>query len=278
MKKLCILSAAVAVVLSVAVAQEKPAVLTIHMDKAVSKVSPTLYGLMTEEINYSYDGGLHAELVRNRTFRARRRDVAYWLLAEYGNAQAAMEADQQTGPSQDLNFSLKLTVSHADPQNQAGVLNTGYWGIPLRPNTTYTGSFEAKAGSEELGPVSIRLLTDADDAVLASTTVSGLTDQWKQYQFTLKTGAIQESSTNHLVLTVGHPGTLWLSLVSLFPPTYHDRPNGNRIDIMEKLAAMHPAFLRFPGGNYLEGEHIPDRFNSRRMAWACSSFSSGAKT
>ena len=76
MKKLCIVSAAVAV-LSVAVAQEKPAVLTIHMNKAVSKVSPTLYGLMTEEINYSYDGGLHAELVRNRTFKARRRDVPY---------------------------------------------------------------------------------------------------------------------------------------------------------------------------------------------------------
>jgi alpha-N-arabinofuranosidase len=263
MKKLCIVSAAVAV-LSVAVAQEKPAVLTIHMNKAVSKVSPTLYGLMTEEINYSYDGGLHAELVRNRTFKARRRDVPYWLLAEYGNAQAAMEADQQTGPSQDLNFSLKLTVSHAGPQNQAGVLNTGYWGIPLRPNTTYKGSFYAKAGPEELGPVSIRVLTDSDDTVLASTTVSGLTGQWKQYQFSLKTGAIQESSTNHLLLTVGHPGTLWLSLVSLFPPTYHDRPNGNRIDIMEKLAAMHPAFLRFPGGNYLEGEHIPDRFNWKK--------------
>jgi len=46
---------------------------------------------------------------------------------------------------------------------------------------------------------------------------------------------------------VGHAGTLWLNLVSLFPPTYHDRVNGNRIDLMEKLAAMHPAFLRFPG-------------------------------
>jgi alpha-N-arabinofuranosidase len=54
---------------------------------------------------------------------------------------------------------------------------------------------------------------------------------------------------------------LWLELVSLFPPTYHDRPNGNRMDLMEKLAAMHPKFLRFPGGNYLEGNHIAERFN-----------------
>src|SRR5262245_55906696 len=76
-----------------AVAQEKPAALTIHLDKAVSKVSPTLYGLMTEEINYPYDGGLYAEMVRNRTLRAFRKNVPYWLLAEYGSAQAAMEAD-----------------------------------------------------------------------------------------------------------------------------------------------------------------------------------------
>lgn len=264
MKKFCVAFAVLAAALCVAVAQKKPAVLIVHLDKAVSKVSPTLYGLMTEEINYSYDGGLYAELVRNGTFRARRRDVPYWLLAEYGTAQAAMEADPQTGPSQDLNFSLKLTVSQADPQDQAGVLNTGYWGIPLRPNTTYKGSFYAKADSDATGPVAIRILSDADDNVLASTTVSRLTSQWKQYQFSLKTGAIRESSTNHLVLTVGHPGTLWLSLVSLFPPTYHDHAKGNRIDIMQKLSAMHPAFLRFPGGNYLEGEHIADRFNWKK--------------
>ena len=72
------------------------------------------------------------------------------------------------------------------------------------------------------------------------------------------------SAANHLTLTVAHPGTLWLNLVSLFPPTYHNRPNGNRIDLMEKLAAMHPAFLRFPGGNYLEGDHISERFDWKK--------------
>jgi alpha-N-arabinofuranosidase len=70
------------------------------------------------------------------------------------------------------------------------------------------------------------------------------------------------------VLIVGHAGTLWLSLVSLFPPTYHDRENGNRIDLMEKLAAMHPAFLRFPGGNYLEGDHIPERYEWKKTIGA----------
>jgi alpha-N-arabinofuranosidase len=59
---------------------------------------------------------------------------------------------------------------------------------------------------------------------------------------------------------VAQPGTIWFSLVSLFPPTYDNTPNGNRVDLMQKLAAMHPAFLRLPGGNYLEGDHIADRY------------------
>src|SRR5437879_9727205 len=84
-------------------------------------------------------------MVRNRTFRARRRDVPYWLLVEDGNAQVKMEIDQQTGPSEALNYSLRLEATQADAENQAGVLNGGYWGMPLKPNTTYKGSFYAKA-------------------------------------------------------------------------------------------------------------------------------------
>ena len=247
-----------------AAAQGQPAVLTIQLDKPVSKVSPTLYGLMTEEINYSYDGGLYAEMVRNRTFRGNWSGVLYWYLVEDGNAQAKMQADRETGPSAALNSSLRLDVTHADAQNQAGVLNEGYWGMALQANTNYKGSFYAKANSDALSTVNVKLVSNEEGKVLASASVSGITTAWKQHEFTLKTGSIQPSSANHLVLTVTRAGTLWLNLVSLFPPTYHNRINGNRIDIMEKLAAMHPAFLRFPGGNYLEGDHIADRFDWKK--------------
>src|SRR5947207_9826142 len=118
-KAFVLLIAIMAVMLPAALAQVQPVVLTIHVDKPVSKVSPTLYGLMTEEINYSYDGGLYAEMVRNRTFRARRRDVPYWLLVEDGNAQVKMEIDQQTGPSEALNYSLRLEATQADAENRS---------------------------------------------------------------------------------------------------------------------------------------------------------------
>jgi alpha-L-arabinofuranosidase len=249
---------------AIALAQAPPAVLTIHADQPVSKVSPTLYGLMTEEINYSYDGGLYAEMVRNRTFGGNWDGIQHWFLVEDGNAEAAIAADKQTGPSEALKTSLRIDVKQADPHNQAGILNDGWWGMPLRPNTTYKGSFFAKAGSGDLGPVTVSLVNNTSGKAVATSQVSAITTEWKQYEFTLKTGAIEPSAANHLALTVGHAGTLWLNLVSLFPPTYHDRVNGNRIDLMEKLAAMHPAFLRFPGGNYLEGDHIPERYEWKK--------------
>jgi alpha-N-arabinofuranosidase len=243
---------------------QQPATLTIHADQPVSSVSPTLYGLMTEEINYSYDGGLYAEMVRNRTFRSDWSGVLYWYLVENGSAAAKMEVDKTTGPSEALPSSLRLDVEHADTQNQAGVLNVGWWGFALRPETTYKGSFYAKAGSSELGSLNVSLVSDDTGKAVATATISAIGTDWKQYEFALKTGALQPSSNNHLVLSVGHAGTLWLNLVSLFPPTYHDRVNGNRIDLMEKLAAMHPNFLRFPGGNYLEGDHVADRFQWKK--------------
>ncbi len=255
---------ALALPFTAALAQAPPAHLTIHADQQISPVSPTLYGLMTEEINFSYDGGLYGELVRNRTFRSDWSGILYWYLLENGNAVAKMDIDKQTGPSDALKTSLRLDVEKATPGNQAGVINVGYWGMPVRPNTEYKGSFYARAGGGDMGPVTVSLVGDDSGKAVATALVSGIGTDWKQYQFTLKTGLVPVSAAYHLALTVSHSGTLWLNLVSLFPPTYHNRLGGNRVDLMEKLAAMHPAFLRFPGGNYLEGNHIDERFEWKK--------------
>ncbi len=253
--------AAVALAATLAMAQTAPATLTIHADQPVSSVSPTLYGLMTEEINFSYDGGLYGELVRNRTFRSDWSGVLYWYLVENGNASAKIDSDKDTGPSDALKSSLRIDIAKASAGNEAGVLNVGYWGMPVRPNTEYKGSFFAKAGTGDIGPVTVSLVGDESGKAVATAKVAGVGTEWKQYEFKLKTGTVPASAANHLTITVAHPGTLWLNLVSLFPPTYHDRTNGNRIDLMEKMAAMHPTCLRLPWWNYLEGTQISERLD-----------------
>lgn len=244
-------------------AGQAPVKLTIHADQPVHAVSPTLYGLMTEEINYAYDGGLYAEMVRNRTFRGDWSGVLDWYLVEKGDAQAKMTPDHATGPSKALPGSLRIDVMRASAASPAGVLNTGWWGMGLKPETTYQGSFYAKAGAE-MGPVTVSLVSEHTGKAVATAQVNGVGTEWKQYQFTLKTGQLEASVANHLEITVGHTGTLWVNLVSLFPPTYRNTVNGNRADLMEKLAAMHPQFLRFPGGNYLEGNRLVDRYDWKK--------------
>jgi len=245
------------------VVQAQPATLTIQADKPVAKVSPTLYGLMTEEINYSYDGGLYGELVQDRTFQSSRSDTENWVPVPQGTAHGSVVRDLATGPSAALPASLKVTVTAADKANAFGLRNRGWWGVPLRANTTYTASVYAK-GDAAAG-VRVSLIANNTGKVLASASLPALTGEWKQYSFTLKTGGdVPASADNQILLSVEHPGTVWLQLLSVFPPTYKGRVNGNRADLMELMAAMHPTFLRFPGGNYLEGDHINERFDWKK--------------
>jgi alpha-N-arabinofuranosidase len=233
--------------------------LTIDASVNISPVSPTLYGLMTEEINFSYDGGLYGEMVRNRTFDAHWPRFEYWVTVTQGDAEEKFEADE-TGPSEALHKSLKLTIKQSSPGNEAGLANAGYWGMAVRPSTIYRGSFYAKA--EGVGTASAKLVSDETAATLAETTVDVKDGDWQRYSYSLKTAAgVKPSMNNHLEITFAHPGSVSFQLISLFPPTFHDRPNGNRPDLMEMLAAMHPNFLRLPGGNYLEGDTVEERFN-----------------
>ena len=236
-------------------------VLHIDAGKATAHVSPTLYGLMTEEINFSYDGGLYAELVRNRSFKEDPKGPVHWQLVEPSGASGAIALD----PSQPLNGAIATSLKLTATAGAVGVANEGYWGIPVRPNTRYRASFYAKAAPGFTGPLTVAITSNDGGKVEASAQVKSITGDWKKYQTTLTTANdAKASAENRLVISLARPGTVWLGMVSLFPPTFDHRPNGNRPDIMQLLADMHPAFLRFPGGNYLEGNTIATRFDWKK--------------
>jgi alpha-L-arabinofuranosidase len=240
---------------------QQPLTLTVRADQPGVTIDPMFYGLMTEEINFSYDGGIYAELIRNRTFRDNPQNPVNWSVVKYGGGEGTIALENNPVPNTALTMALKLDASSLAASQRVGIANEGYWGIPVKPDTTYRASFYAKAGSNFKGPLTVALETNDGKTTFATAQVSQISQEWKKFTATLKTGKVTPSTTNRFVISTGSPGTVWFSLVSLFPPTYKNRPNGNRVDIMELLAGMKPSFLRFPGGNYLEGPNYENRFN-----------------
>lgn len=222
---------------------QAPARLTLDLAKPGIAVSPMLYGLMTEEINYSYDGGLYGELVRNRAFMDDARQPAHWSAVGEG-ASISLE---RSGPSAARPVALHV---------RGGVANEGYWGVPIRPSTPYR--LELWGRSNGGRPIVATLESPDGATVYARAELKGAGGDWRKLTATLRTkGGITPTKDARLVLRTGDA---WLSQVSLFPPTFKGRPNGNRPDLMKMLIDMRPRFLRFPGGNYLEGNTLADRF------------------
>jgi alpha-N-arabinofuranosidase len=233
----------------------------VDASRSTGQVSPTLYGLMTEEINHSYDGGLYAELIQNRAFLDNASTPVHWSVVNAENAAATITLDSTNSFNDKLTMSLRLTVTKADKKHSAGVANSGYWGIPVQPKTSYHASIVAKADSNFSGTVTVSIVSDDGRTIYATEKISNLTTDWNKFEVTLKTGKVAPTTKARFIITLDRPGTVWLGLVSLFPPTWNDQPNGFRKDLMQMLVDLNPKFLRFPGGNYVEGDTIETRFD-----------------
>ena len=244
-------------------------VLEIKADQVKRKVSPYLYGLMTENINYCYDGGLYAEQIRNRNFKeisggrggaARRDGLAFWSLIQTGGGVGAMEADTNQPMNQACNKSLKLTVESVGANQHVGVANEGYWGMAVRPNTQYKAAVWAKGGDGFTGPLTLALVSTDGKTVYAQAQIDKISDKYEKHEATLTTTAdVPETKDACFQIWAGSKGTVWLGFVSLFPPTFKN--HGLRQDIMQLMADMNVKYLRFPGGNYIEGSDYASRFN-----------------
>ena len=277
--KLMVIFSVLAVV-TVGYSQTALPVLQIQADRVTAQMPPTFYGLMTEEINYSYEGGLYGELIRNRSFKADAipeiikpdayvPDQYYPAKFPATNAPkfwsivggAVVSLDTNTALNAALNVSLKLDASSASKSSPAGIANGGYWGIPIQPKTAYQVSFFAKSAAGFNAPLTVSLESADGNTVYARAEISGVTGDWKKFEATLTTKNVKPSKENIFKLAATAPGTVWLQQVSLFPPTYKKRVNGNRADLSQLLADARPKFLRFPGGNYVEGDYFNERFN-----------------
>src|SRR5262249_47956270 len=141
----------------------------------------------------------------------------------------------------------------------------------VKPNWAYQCSFYAKASNGFSGPLTVDIESRDGKTIHTSTTVPAITNEWKFYQVTLNTGAdVKPAADTVFVISGASKGSVDFNLVSLFPPVFKERTGvalggrphtGFRSDLMQLLDDMHPAFLRFPGGNYVEGPDIPNRYD-----------------
>lgn len=231
-----------------------PASLTVDVDKPGHPVSPTLWGVFFEDINLSADGGLYAELVRNRNFEDSGKPE-HWSAVGGAAAQVRFDVDTAKPVSPKNPRSLKVIAAPAAGA-RAGVANAGFHGMGIKQGESYKLSLFARGGDGFGGPLTVSL-ESADNAAYAAAELPALTGDWKNYTLTLKASA--SDSKARLVISTAKPGTFWLDMVSLFPEkTWKD--HGLRPDLAEMLVGLKPAFVRFPGGCWVEGDTMKESY------------------
>ena len=222
---------------------------TIDVDASATgtPISPVLYGIFFEEINHAGDGGIYAELVRNRSFEDAPTPQAWTLI---GNGSASRIAVDSAVPLNARNpRSLRWEID-----GNASLANDGYWGMAVQRGKRYRFSMYARCDERFRGEMTVSLQS-TNGQVYAQHTLRGIGREWKRFSAVLTSRSSDPKA--RLVLTAKGSGTVWLDMVSLMPEdTFKKRPNGLRADLAQMLAELKPSFVRFPGGCFVEGDRM----------------------
>lgn len=223
------------------------------MKERGAKIDSLHYGIFFEDINHAADGGLYAELVRNRSFEDCDSVPLYWSLNPIGaSAEMRLEGEGLLNPVQ--RKALKVEIASVNKSGKVELANEGYWGINAVKGRKYTLSLWAKAVGYK-GTITASLQDKSGTATYAAARIAGkLKRGWQKYTVELLSDA--DDAQARLVLSMDAPGIVWMDMVSLFPPTFKGRENGCRPELAQLLADMKPRFMRFPGGCFVEGEVI----------------------
>lgn len=217
------------------------------------KVSPVLFGLFLEEINHAGDGGLYNELVRNGSF-SEAPTLDAWAAVRTGSAKVNLFFDAASPLSPAKARSLRVEAESAG--DRAGIANEGYWGIAAKQGVSYEFSTYARAAPGFDGPITIAL-ESADGTVYGSTQITGLQTNWRRFSAVIPSTATDPKA--RLTITVNRNGTFWLNMVSL-----RSGKEMFREDLVEKLKDLKPAFVRFPGGTYVQGNDRESAFRWKK--------------
>ena len=293
MKKIFLPFAAVALLLSSCKDAAPKEELVINLQEKGAEVASSMYGIFFEEINHAGDGGLYAELVKNRSFEELEMPEGYyaegdvlhpkkvcnhisgevregsfrwttepvpgWTLSTKDAAEMKLTKEQpkfSTAPN-----NLKVTIKNAS--TPVRLINEGYWGMNLVKDNSYQLRTIIRPASDYKGKVTALLLSEQGEVLASAPVDITAAGQWNDLSLAMQPTAT--SAKGKLALEFDAPGTVYVDYVSLFPEkTFHDRPNGLRKDVAEILEGLHPAFVRWPGGCVVEGISLENRFEWKK--------------
>jgi alpha-L-arabinofuranosidase/beta-xylosidase len=222
------------------------------------KISPDLFGTFFEDINYSADGGLYAELIQNRSFEyspGDRKDwhsLTSWEWVERGGGKGSLAVETNHPLHANNPHHAVLTVGEGG--GEVGLRNPGFDGIVLKAGELYDVSLFARQMEGVGRPLAVRLEGREGD-VLGETTLPAPGSEWSKQSSVIR--AARSANDARLVLAASATGRLALDMISLFPrKTFRNRPNGLRPDLAQVIADMKPRFVRFPGGCVAHGDGL----------------------
>jgi alpha-N-arabinofuranosidase len=220
-------------------------------------ISPQMFGIFFEDINFAADGGLYPELVKNRSFEF-SEPLAGWheVMGFSGKGLDPPKGELDIRTESPLNASNPHYLRVQVTAPGYAFYNVGYRGMGVESGAEYRFS----AFVRTRGPKSIRaVLTDPDHHEIGSGKLEGFDNSWKRYETVIRTTGTSDKA--QLTLYFDEAGSLDVDMVSLFPvDTWGKRPNGLRKDLVQLLYDMHPGFVRFPGGCIVEGRRLVNRY------------------
>lgn len=226
-------------------------------------ISPDLFGIFFEDINYAADGGLYAELIQNRSFEYSPGDrkgwnsLTAWEYLTEGFAYGTISVETQSPLNENNRHYVVLNIEDAG-QDGLGLKNSGFDGIVVRAGEKYDFSAFVRQLSDQSIPLDIKLL-GKKGVVIGETTFSTQSKEWKKYSATIIASQSEDSAS--LVIIAKGKGKLALDVVSLFPQkTFKNRPNGLRADLAQTIADLKPKFMRFPGGCLVHGDGLGNMY------------------
>ncbi len=237
--------------------------LTVDVSKPKAEIQSTMWGIFFEDINFGADGGLYAELIKNRSFEfdtplmgwKEQKSDKFSLNKESGQALVINRGEEDK-----LNPRFARITVNAD--KGYGLTNEGFRGMGIKKGMTYNFSLFASQHSGNATKIHVELVNEAG-TVLGEATLAPSGTEWKKYTAILTSEGTD--AKGKLNIWFEGKGVIDLDMISMFPgDTWRNRPNGLRGDLVQLLADMKPGFLRFPGGCIVEGRELATRYQWKK--------------